>query len=687
MPHSRLPPSLHAVVLVCCAGFLGSCGTGTPDDPPPALRPGAQILFDAGATAAGQLLTRQHHLVRVNDVAHDGKRTIVELVAGWTSIPTFHPPAAGCSACGTTVGSAGGSTGYTILTTDDAGDSWQERALSPPTDTKIGTLYGSAGLHAAAGRVTWVLLYLHNDSAFEILRDVDLDTGKVLANSELIPNMMYQARAHGDGIGSRMLERMPGDKSGNVTSVWYDMVSGHIAGTVNNIASPSWGLLAPAVSVGGHEFTAIGFDSAHGQACLLLGSAEGELAPQVCVDFSLWPAWLKTSAAANYTNVVGNEHNLLISNGKVWSVYTRKEELYAVPLEVPLEPSRALALGPGKLTPDRGLHPHFGEFVQVGPRRLVALSAGGAEEVTLEPPCIAGSQCAGAAELQAAVPLQGDEVLAIWKVDTLGGLLHHEYIIARKETVVRTPLNLPLPTPDPGPLAFYPSAKPAPKLIQRCAMAEHCFPGYGIAWLSCHNRFAGLPPDNPVLQQFLTFPAGNCAELAQAWPERALLGKPCQTGCLGNVLIQACEDQKISQTDDCGRYGGICTQSGGVSSCTKNQAPVSCTTTGCSGDRLMSCDEATHTGVEVDCAMEDQVCGQIPDGQSGAGKWNCLPRGPLDPEDCGGTPGHPVDIWESVCVGNRYLTWCGKGERLYVDCVGMGGTGCTTVEGSMGACL
>jgi hypothetical protein len=152
-----------AVVFALSALLFSSCGSEVLDDPPPELRPGAHILFDAGATAAGNLLVRQHHLVRVNDVVRDGKRTIVELVAGWTSLATFHPPAQGCSSCGTTVNNKNHSTGYTVLTTDDEGDTWVTRPLAAPSDVKLGIFYGSAGMHAAAGRVTWLPIYRHND--------------------------------------------------------------------------------------------------------------------------------------------------------------------------------------------------------------------------------------------------------------------------------------------------------------------------------------------------------------------------------------------------------------------------------------------------------------------------------------------------------------------------------------------
>ena len=685
MPLNQASPASWVATFALLACVLAACEEGEPDDPPPQLRPGAHILLDAGATAAGNLLVRQHHLVNVNDVVRDGKRTIVELVTGWTSLATFHPPAQGCSSCGTTIAGTGGSTGYTVLTTDDDGGSWIKRPLALPTDIKLGMFYGSAGIHAAAGRVTWVPIYRSNDSAWELLRDIDLETGQSLSNSKLIPHMMMHARAYGGGIGASTMGYQNGETIVNLTTTWYDMASGHLEWGAQGVP-PTQYMQAPVVSLAGNQFTGIGFDAAHGQTCLLAATAQGLPSPVECVDFSRWPVWLKTSAVPNLVGVTGVHHNLVISEGKVWAVYTRKGSLYAVPLETPLDPSRALALGEGGLDPDRGLHPHFGDFIKVGPRRLIALTAAGAQEVSVEPPCVADSQCAKAAELYALVPLQGNEAIVLWKVDTLGGLLHHEYIIARKETVVRTPLKHALPKPDPGPLAFYPSAKPAPKLIQRCAMAEHCFPGYGMSWLACRNRFAGLPPDNAVLQKFLTSPAGTCAELAQAWPERALLGKPCKSGCVGNTLIQACTDQKISQADDCGRYDGICTQTSGKASCTKNQTPFSCTASGCAGDRLIACNTATHTGVQVDCALDDQTCGKIPAGQTAAGQWNCLPRGPLDPEDCGGTPGHPVDDWKAVCVGNRYLTWCGKGERQVVDCVGLGGTGCTTPVGSMGAC-
>jgi hypothetical protein len=668
--------------------LLAACDTEENPDPPLALRPGATVLFDAGATATGNLLTRQHRLVRVNDAVRGDGRIIVELVAGWTSLATFHPPAAGCSSCSTTIGSASGSPDYALLTTDDEGDSWQPRVLAAPTDSKVGSLYGSAGFHAADGRVTWVLLYRHNDAAFEVLRDVDLASGTILDRPELVQQTMYHARAYGSALGSRMLARAPGDTAGEVTWVWYEMGTGQIQRTTASVAAPSWALLAAGRSLDGQLFGGIGLDVAHGQACSLGHAPLTAAAPDSCVDFSKWPVWLKHSAVSELSNAIGTQHNLVVGDGLLWAVFVHQEQLYAIPLDAPLDPSRALALGKGSLTPDAGLHPRFGPYVQVGPRRLLALTKAGVQEIVLEPPCEPGSQCAKAALLESVVPLDGDQVLALWKVDTMGGLAHHEYIVARKETVVKKPFNQALPEPGTGPLAFYPSAKPAPLLMQRCAMAEICFPNTGTTWLGCFTRFAGLPASNPLLQSMLTGPALTCPELAYLWPEQALLGKPCKNGCVGNVLVQACDtNQNISQTEDCGRYSGICTTTAAQSFCSKAVPALPCHASGCIGDLLVGCDPQTQTGLERDCSLQDQRCGMVPGGQAAAGQWNCLPRVPLDPEDCGGSPGHPVDLWHSVCVGNRYLTWCGKGERQVIDCLALGGSGCVAVEPAMGACF
>ncbi len=653
---------------------LVACAPTTGNELP--LRPGVAQVYEGPAIDDGDCLFRTSEPgvcptwvdLDVRDVVRDGDRVVVllnlaspfslgvalvfseDLGASWRSVVLGSPP-------------AGAGAGALQLVGDSVIVHW------------VGSMDGSLGGRPVPLR--WELPFGTRSTSYA---SPNTDT---LLISQLVPSIDGRARTFAG----------PVDLNDGASGFWeFSWAPTDAAPRAVKRCAGVMGCLAPTMTPDGLHFvrvfdrgspTATGFQKTEG--CVYRSSPDRV----ACAPWRDWAASADTGVNDDVRSTVVVDGPGQYDGARLWvrGGHTWLQRLH------PFLPGRlapALDLGPGRPTTNTGAaagdtaayagaKQRFRGFTAVlRPDNALsffrARGLGGLDEAQLpNSPCAKLSDCGdvrpGVGQATWALPLEGDEHLVFYVVDTfIGETANHQYLMASRERVGFRELE-----PEARDLSSrYPGSRPPTALEATCLRAASCFPQAALAMHACAQWWSAIRTSAPgaqaALDRFLATPAG-CAGFSSSWPELAVASRECRVqGCTCTSdltgLFTCAEDAPCGVA--CTRRGGTCLADG---QCSLRATAAECDQ--CTADgRAVACflDTSVSPSVkrlstELLCAAGGSTCQTCTDGSCSAA---CLQ-----------TARCPTD--GTRCEGAVAVT-CDRGSEQRIDCASTG-QACDSMRG------